>query len=128
MRVQRYLIRILYNILAKFYTSGVLSKKDITTIKKIFFERINLLEESLVDRFISISKEIAIMKVDINELNNCVDKIGGSYKTLNKNLQSLQEATLNTNSYIEKELRVNLDQLEEGSRNLQKRIEKIEKD
>lgn len=128
MRVQRYLIIILYNILAKFYTSGVLSKKDITTIKKIFFERINLLEESLVDRFISISKEIAIMKVDINELNNCVDKIGGSYKTLNKNLQSLQEATLNTNSYIEKELRVNLDQLEEGSRALQKRIEKIEMD
>lgn len=128
MRVQRYLIRILYNILAKFYTSGVLSKNDITTIKKIFFERINLLEESLVDRFMSISKEIAIMKVDMNELNNCVDKIEGSYKTLNKNLQSLQEVTLNTNSYIEKELRVNLDQLEEDSRNLQKRIEKIEKD
>jgi hypothetical protein len=84
----------------------MLNKNDIKIFKELLFERISLLEESMMLRFNQMSLEI---------------------NGLGKRLSSVEEVVININAYIEGELKVHLHQLEKKDRLLERRISKVQK-
>jgi hypothetical protein len=91
----------------------MLSKYEMKTLKDMFFERIDLLEASLMERF--------------TQVDNRFEKLEGGVGLVKTGLASVQETVLNINAYMEGELKVHLHQLEKKDRLLDRRISKVQK-
>lgn len=87
----------------------MLSKKDIA----LLFERFDRME--------------AYMTVKFKEVDDRFVQMQGQIDTLKAGLASVQDVVLQTNSYIEGELRVYLHRLDDKDGELETRIVKLEK-